>query len=263
MNHVYKSVLLTTWDGASREISIAPIEVKSMLPCAAGDNGLAASSRWARLTSASKRDRWGPDLRGTRWSRRVTCAKAAVFGQDPGPSRGSGTEGKTRQNPRTPCLCPAISVARRWGGEDPTVWIGDRLAGPEEGLEPVHGTGEGLQPDGVGARTRREQPVRAHPSPAPLTSPWRRCHPPPPLWHAKQQRPSGGGGDQDERQFRESDDDSWDIMHNGVVMGMIRGKVGVQLESGSRFLRSQQPWDASAINDGQDSLSLRRDQTTD
>jgi hypothetical protein len=34
-------------------------------------------------------------------------------------------------------------------------------------------------------------------------------------------------------------------------MGVIRGKVGVQLGSRSRFLGSQQPWDASAIDDGQ------------
>jgi hypothetical protein len=40
-------------------------------------------------------------------------------------------------------------------------------------------------------------------------------------------------------------------MRNNVVMGVIRGKVGVQLGSGTRFLGSQQSWDASAIDDGQ------------
>jgi hypothetical protein len=29
------------------------------------------------------------------------------------------------------------------------------------------------------------------------------------------------------------------LMHNNVIMGVIRGKVGVQLGSGSRFLGSQ------------------------
>jgi hypothetical protein len=124
MNHAYKSVLLTTWDDASRELHIAPIKVKVRFHVWLRTTA-SRCRRGTRMSSCDPREQHRP------W--RVSAvdevlisevldevsvllaAEAAVLGEDPGPPRG-GSRGENSLERHNAMLVPCY-VSRqkvRW-----------------------------------------------------------------------------------------------------------------------------------------------------
>jgi hypothetical protein len=123
INHVYKSVLLTTREGASREISIAPIEVKVCFH--------------VRLATIASQHRQGEQRQPQRVSAigevlisevldevgGSLAAEAMVLGQDPAPPRGGG-KGENSSEPQDAMLVPCHVCHQRvrWRGSYHPNW---------------------------------------------------------------------------------------------------------------------------------------------